>query len=204
MRAARYLTEWQFDRKYGMQTRGRHFTNAAHELHGERRPYQPVPLGRMVRIINSLKLQTKDYWFVDLGSGMGGALVAAARMGFRGLVGVEFDGTLHQIANGNIASLGLRDPELASRITLLHQDASGYEFPVDAPLLVFMFNPFGPNIMRTVMGNLAKNLRVTPRKAFIVYYFPTQGTVVEEISGFSTVHRNERYAVYEYSPRRIE
>jgi hypothetical protein len=58
--------------------------------------------------------------------------------------------------------------------------------------------------MRTVMGNLAKNLRVTPRKAFIVYYFPTQGTVVEEISGFSTVHRNERYAVYEYSPRRIE
>jgi tRNA1(Val) A37 N6-methylase TrmN6 len=158
----------------------------------------------LARIIDSLKLPTADYRFVDLGSGMGGALIVAAKMGFGGLVGVEFDGTLHEIANGNVASFGVRDPELASRITLLHQDATKYEFPEDAPLLVFMFNPFGPDTMRTVIANLAESLQATPRRAFIVYYFPTQGAVVEESSSFSTVHRDERYALYEHSPRRIE
>jgi len=86
---------------------------------------------------------------------------------------------------------------------LLHEDASEYAFPADGPLLVFMFNPFGPDIMRMVMANLAESLRLTPRRAFIVYYFPTQAGVVEEVSGFDTLERNERFAVYEHSPLRV-
>lgn len=199
-RAARYLTEWQIDCQHGMRTRGLYFANSAHELHGERRPYQPVPLRSMVRIIDSLGLRPSDYRFVDLGSGMGGALIVAAKMGFGGLVGVEFDSTLTEIARGNVASLRLRDRELASRITLLHQDAGTYVFPEDAPLVVFMFNSFGPETLRTVMANLTDSLTAAPRKAFVVYYYPTQSAVIAEFPLFVAVVRNDRYAVYQYSP----
>ena len=199
-RAARYLTEWQIDRRYGITTRGRYFTNDTHELHGERHPYQPVPLNRLIRIIDSLGLQPTEWRFIDLGSGMGGALIVAAKMGFRSLIGVEFDYTLTEIARGNVASLRLRDPESASRITLLHQDAGTFVFPDDAPLVVFLFNPFGPETMRTVMTNLTNSLARAPRTAFLVYYYPTESSVIGEFPLFVVISRNAKCAIYRYGP----
>jgi SAM-dependent methyltransferase len=106
--------------------------------------------------------------FVDLGCGRGRALLLAARLPFRTIVGVEFAAELFAAAQANVATLA---PEHRARIRLVHGDASLFEAPAE-PLVVFLYHPFFGDVMRKVARRLTQDVTAHPRPVQIVYLNP--------------------------------
>jgi SAM-dependent methyltransferase len=107
--------------------------------------------------------------FVDLGCGKGGPLYAAHKLGFQRVVGVEFTSRFYEIACDNMKRLGATDVEVRNG------DAADFQFPTDLRLL-FMFNPFGEDVMRDVCLNLAQHVS---NKYLIFYDFPMCRQIIE-------------------------
>ena len=51
---------------------------------------------------------------------------------------------------------------------VIHADAAEFKFPQE-PLVLYFYNPFGPEVLRQVLDNLANSLKTHPRDCFIVY-----------------------------------
>ncbi len=97
---------------------------------------------------------------IDLGCGKGRILCIAAAMGFQRVIGVEFVASWASIARANLARLGL-DAEV------INGDVTTYTFP-DGPLIVYLYDPFGPSVMATVAERLRKRTDLT----WVIYVNP--------------------------------
>ncbi len=93
------------------------------------------------------------YTFVDLGCGKGRALLLAAQHGFRAVLGVELSPALAGIARANTAP--------HPNIQVLTQNAAQAALP-NGPLLVFLYHPFLPALLRRVLTNLLAQQRAEP------------------------------------------
>jgi hypothetical protein len=60
-----------------------------------------------------------------------------------------------------------------TRVELVCGDVTTYHFP-DGPLIVYLFNPFGPAIIRRVAANVLASWKEKPRPVEIVYVNPVQ------------------------------
>jgi len=139
-----------FDQTTGADTSGRLdlrrlAIGSPSRKHG--RDYQGVEPGRFSDALSEIHEDFSTFTFIDLGAGKGRALLLAAQWNFRCIVGVEFSPKLAAIAQTNLGKLNLRMAEV-----VVH-DAGDFRFPLE-PLLVFMNNPFGPEILERVLGNL--------------------------------------------------
>jgi SAM-dependent methyltransferase len=114
--------------------------------------------------LSALPIQHQDFTFVDIGCGKGRALLIAAQFPFRHLLGVEISAEMCEIARANIAKV----PDCAGRISIVNQDATTVTYP-DGPLLLFLFNPFLAPVLRRVLQNLERQIRCSPRPAYILY-----------------------------------
>src|SRR5262249_27445537 len=98
--------EKSFDRRLGISTFGIDTDVAALGATGEHvaqsAGYEPIQLPVFKAIMRAVRLDPRDYLFIDFGSGKGRALVLAARYGFERVIGVEFAPSLHEIAARNI------------------------------------------------------------------------------------------------------
>jgi SAM-dependent methyltransferase len=94
--------------------------------------------------------------FVDLGAGMGRAILLASEFGFKAAVGVELHPALAQIARKNV-SLWRAARRERSPLRVVEGDAVEFALPA-GPVLVFLFNPFGAAVLR----RLLKGWRRTP------------------------------------------
>lgn len=126
--------------------------------------YAGIGPSALVQAIAALPLRPGDFNFVDLGCGKGRAVLIAAQFPFRRILGVELDPELCRIARANVAL----QPDWAARISVLQQDAATVLYP-DGPLVVFMFHPFFPRILRRVLANLGRQLRRSPRETWLLY-----------------------------------
>lgn len=88
--------------------------------------------------------------FVDLGAGMGRAVLLAAELPFRQAVGVELNPALVRIARRNLTVWRASGRALAP-MKILCGDAVEYQLPV-GPCLVFIFNPFAAPVMRRLFA----------------------------------------------------
>ncbi len=94
--------------------------------------------------------------FLDVGAGMGRALLLAAELPFRRVVGVELNPTLARIAQKNL-SIWRASGRARAPMRVVCGDA--VEFPLPAgPCLAFMFNPFGATVMRRLLKGWSKAL----------------------------------------------
>lgn len=188
-RAARYLghddpqhADWlrkkssiddAFDRDLGTQTGGIQDIadlrivgeNASHGL-----SHIASDPDEFVEVMQSLNVDFCKYCFVDLGSGKGRALILAAKFPFRRLVGVEFALELVDQARLNLATPSVAG-RVGGRLELICGDATLYQFP-DEPLVVYLFNPFGPAIIRQVAVNALESWKYMPRPMELVYVNP--------------------------------
>jgi SAM-dependent methyltransferase len=160
-----------FDRQFGVQTAGREepaYLSADATLNHHARPYEPVAPARFHALMAAMpSARWEDYEFVDLGSGKGRALLLASAWPFRGITGVEYSSALHEAAEPNIRAF--RNPAQRCRnIRSVCADAATYELP-DAPLFVFLFNPFDEALMRRVVANVERSLEARPRPIVIGY-----------------------------------
>jgi len=84
--------------------------------------------------------------FVDIGAGMGRAVLLAAELPFRQVVGVELHPALVRVARRNL-SHWRRAGRTRSSVRMVAGDAVDFAFP-PGPCVAFLFNPFGAVVMR--------------------------------------------------------
>jgi len=126
-----------------------------------------------------------SYSFIDLGCGKGRPLLVASEFSFRALIGVELSPALVEAARTNAAILRQKFPERVP-IRIDVGDASLYPFPT-GDLVVFLYNPFGEEVIAKVVVAIESALAAESRSIFVVYYNPAFGAV------FDASHRLTRY-----------
>ena len=166
--------------------------------------YGPSPVFDAERIIRQLPIGFSENVFVDLGCGKGLVLMLAARLGFKRVIGVEFGRNLYEVALANLEKFQQRN---AGRppIELVFGDAVEFVFPATA-LVLYLYHPFGPEVIGKVLDNLRTSLSECPRSCWIVYVNPVHHRVFEDCD-FLVMHTaeigresGEPYALYRYLP----
>jgi hypothetical protein len=129
-----------------------------------------------------LPIRHQDFVFVDFGSGKGRAVMLAAALPFKRVVGVEFAEALHRTAEENVEQYRKRKPG-ATRIELLCMDAVEYELPGE-PLVLYFYEPFLETIMDSVMQRVRIAVERVPRPVYVVLYRGTSLADVVAKAGF--------------------
>jgi SAM-dependent methyltransferase len=140
-----------------------------------------------------------QYTFIDMGSGKGRVLFVAAEYPFRKVIGVEFSNALHEEAVANLKRYRYSGRRCAD-IEPVHVDARDFEFP-DDNLVIYMFNPFGPEVMERMLANLERSLERHPRHAIVVMLWPDHSDVVERMAIMRVYKKTRRHHIYEAGAR---
>ncbi len=127
------------------------------------------------------------YTFIDLGAGMGRALLLAAEFPFRSVVGVELNPTLARIARRNLA-LWRAAGRALSPSKILCRDALDFAFPA-GPCVAFLFNPFGAPVLRRLAALWARVFAARPNQLDILYVNDEQRAVLDSRPGFTRLFR---------------
>lgn len=108
-----------------------------------------------------------DYSFIDIGAGMGRAMLLAAGMPFREVIGVELNPILAETAQKNIsawqASGRARTP-----MQLVTQDATEFAFPA-TPCVAYMFNPFREPVLKALIRHMEQSFANRPNQLDVLY-----------------------------------
>lgn len=121
--------------------------------------------------------------FIDIGAGMGRAMLLAAGLPFRQVLGVELNPTLARIARRNLTQWRKAGRAIAST-RLLETDATEMRFPA-GPCLCFLFNPFGAPVMRRFLRHAAAGFASRPGQLDILYVNHEQEAELERARGFT-------------------
>lgn len=124
----------------------------------------------------------EEFTFVDVGAGMGRAMLLASEMPFRKVEGVELNPVLAGIARRNAAKWR-KAGSAKSPMRVTCGDAVKFRFP-KGPCVVFLFNPFGASVMRRLLVRVAEAFRERPGQVDLLYVNHEQEHVFEGHRGF--------------------
>ncbi len=136
-----------------------------------------------------------DYTFIDLGSGKGRVLFLAAETPYKKIVGVEFASELHSRAVENIRTYRCAGQK-CDDIQSLRMNAADYHFP-EGNLVVFLFNPFGPDLIKRIIDNLLSSFKASPRHIILILFFPENAGVVDRVPEFIPHRKERRFCIYQ-------
>ena len=187
-----------FDARFGTDTAAPFFGN-------DRTPgayfYVATTASLIYEILSSLALQPDTFAFVDMGSGKGRALLVASEFAFAKIVGIELSPHLHRIAEENIARYTPASQQCTA-FELQCMNVVDYDYGPE-PLVLFLFDPFGREIVRSVVANLEASLSAKPRDVFVVYVYPQFEDVLQSSPALRKVREGgppwrpwSRYVVY--------
>jgi SAM-dependent methyltransferase len=171
-----------FDRAHGVTTQALLMLGQLGEASGgayaHATHYEPVPVeafGELLAFVPEPLVRAAA--FVDVGCGMGRALLLASEQPFKQVVGIELSPALHAIASENLAiACGLvvrcRD------VRIRRGDARRFRFP-KGDLVVFLFNPFDHEVLRAVLDRIVSSRRSGDRVT-LLYHVPVHRDVVAE------------------------
>jgi len=184
------FTRHPFDVEYGVRTSG--LIAGRHLLSGHRHDrHNTAYYGVAPSILQALVARWRrsaqqapldEYTFVDLGAGMGRAVLLAAEYPFRAAVGVELHPTLAGIARKNLAAWRAAGRARAP-MRIRCQDVLEYEFPA-GPCVAFLFNPFGAPVLRRLLKAMAQQFTGREGGLDLLYANPEQEHVLEMEKGF--------------------
>jgi len=156
-----------FDKRFGTDTSAPTFErNQKTSVHF----YVPTTASIIYGILSFLPLEQEKFTFVDMGSGKGRALLVASEFPFSKIVGVELSDNLHRIAEENVKRYKPATQRCAT-FDLKCMDALAYDHG-DEPLVLYLFDPFGREVMQEVVAKLEASLKANPREAYVVYVYP--------------------------------
>ncbi|MFA6155530.1 class I SAM-dependent methyltransferase [Mesorhizobium sp.] len=194
----------EFDREFDTDTEKnvplwRLNIDSANRTQGIR--YQSLAPILIRNAIEALPADLNNFSFCDLGSGKGRVLMVASEYPFKEVIGVEFSHELHIIANNNLRKYRSRK-QARSTVSTLHLDAANYRFP-SGNLVIFLFNPFGESVLRSVLANLERALIQEPRAVWIIYFNAVFASVIEESFLFTRVEAAIPAAVFRHEATAI-
>jgi len=144
----------------------------AHATH-----YEAVPVKELRAMLAALPDDAiAASTFVDVGAGMGRAMMIASEYPFKRILGIELSPALAQIARENLA----RARDLATRcrdVRLVRGDARRRTFPA-GNLVVFLFNPFDGSALRETITRIAGS-RAAGDTVYVLYHTPVHREVLE-------------------------
>ncbi len=177
------LRRHPIDLQYGTDTSGLVDPPIAHRdahLVGQLRPYmgsQPTIIRRALDTLGDIA----GYTFIDIGCGKGRPMVVASEYPFALALGYDISADLVRIANENSVVMARHYPQRPP-IRALHANAAELRFPA-GKVVVFLFNPFGPELMAELLDKLESALaNGTIEHLFIVYDNPVCGAVFDASS----------------------
>jgi hypothetical protein len=195
----RSIEEWWFDTTRHVRTAGDVALPDAAKVVGEIRDsemYMPVRAANAHAALRDMPCtDLSEYTFIDMGSGKGRMLFVAAEYPFRKVMGVEFSDDLHEQALANIGTYK-HERQRCRDIASIHADAAAVEFP-DEKLVIYMFNSFGPEVMKRMLANLERSVMRSPRHVVMVMLWPERAEVVAGMPWMKSYRETRRYHVYE-------
>lgn len=123
----------------------------------------------------------EQFTFIDIGAGMGRAMLLAAELPFRAVHGVELHPALTRIARRNLAAWR-RSGKARSAMRLHQSDACEFRFPA-GPCLAFLFNPFGAQVMKRMLRHVAASFADRPGELDLLYVNNEQEGEIESQPG---------------------
>ena len=139
---------------------------------------QPSCLRAAIRSIPGLERSH----FVDLGCGMGRALIVASEFPFAGIMGVELSSALARTAARNIRAVATRH-SWRPAVTVCEGDASEVAFP-SGYLVVFLYHSFGSALVERVARRVAAHVG-DDGEAFFIYENPVHGAVLDAMAEYT-------------------
>ena len=211
--SVRACEDWWFDTSRRVQTSGLVGRPPASKIVGEMRDshiYGPVRAANAHAALRDLPLggarngeagggDYSQYTFIDVGSGKGRVLFVAAEYPFRKVIGVEFSNALHDDAVANLKRYK-HPARRCADIEAVHADARDFEFP-DDNLVIYLFNPFGPEVMERMLANLERSLERHPRHVIVVMLWPQFSDVVERMPIMRVYKKTRRHHIFEAGER---
>jgi len=177
--------EFRYDRRMGIDTAGYIETldlGLSAEDAERGMPYGATPPRIAKFLIEKIASRTRDFTFVDVGSGKGRVLLIAAGYPFHRVVGFELSRMLNDVAAENVRQFVARNPN-AAPITLVTGDAARLPLP-DGPLVLFLFNSLGPEAVKDFAASVKASYLAAPRKIICIYYNTAHPAAFEEIGIF--------------------
>jgi len=182
------VTGWLFDRWLGVETRkcvDRFDLDVDASLRAYAWSYEPCGYPRFRRIMKMVPAAPEGLTFVDIGSGKGRQLIAAALHGFPRVIGVEVSPALHVAAQRNVAAFRIRK-STGAQIILENVEATRYVLPRETCLL-FMFNPFQEPIVRRFLASIKGQVRGRTEPLYVAYVHPTVREAFDESNLFEEI-----------------
>ena len=191
LRVGEGFTRHPFDEEFGVRTSGlvagRHLKSGhLHDRHAT--AYYGVAPSVFRALVRRWQRSRpsgaiEEFSFIDVGAGMGRAVLLGAELPFRQVVGVELNPTLVRIARKNLAVWRAAERARAP-MKMVCRDAVEFPLP-QGPCLAFMFNPFGAPVMRRLLAAWKKTLAGQARQLDILYVNNEQERVLEQQAGFA-------------------
>ncbi len=163
-----------------------------HQAHAE--DYQPSPSGVLDDILTGLDLDPKSLVFIDIGAGKGRVVCLAAGYPFQRVIGVELIPSLVSDCRVNLAAFSA-PWQRCTHLECVEADAAEYRFP-DAPLVVYLYNPFRPPVLRRLQQRLRDSFARSPRAIWILYYMPVHRHHFDGDPAFRVVEEARDWVVY--------
>jgi SAM-dependent methyltransferase len=191
------FTRHPFDLEFGVRTSGliagRHLSSGhRHDAHNTAY-YGVAPSVFRTMVVRWRQSKPAapidEFTFVDLGAGMGRAVLLASEYPFREAVGVELHPTLARMARKNAAIWRAAGRPLAP-MRMICADAVDFRFP-DGPCIAFLFNPFGAPVLRRLLSKLARNFAGRASELDILYVNNEHESVLERQAGFQRMFQGE-------------
>jgi hypothetical protein len=129
------------------------------------------------------------YTFIDVGAGMGRAVLLASTYPFRAVLGVELHPTLARIGRRNLAVWRAAGRALAP-MRMHCRDAAEFTLP-PGPCVAFLFNPFGAPVLRRLLRAWSRALTERAGQLDILYVNNEQEKVFERETGFVRLFRGQ-------------
>ena len=164
LRAA--LTGAAYERKLGGVRTSDHVMLEELGLEGpDRFEYRPSPWRELRKVLPPSEVGPDDV-FIDLGCGMGRAVLLAARYPMKRVIGVELSDDLARIAQENVDHA--RENLVARDVEIVQADVLEYELPDDVTI-VYLYNPFTGDIFARALEQILASLDRRPRRMRVIY-----------------------------------
>ena len=132
----------------------------------EQHDHMPMGYTHIWAALRAIPVEPRLCTFIDFGCGMGRAIVAAATLPYRQIIGIEISDQLLGLAKRNIDGMRCRK---TADIRLIAADASRFEIPATVNLMYF-YNPFRGHVLEKVVENIRASFEQTPRPIHIVFF----------------------------------
>ena len=176
-----------------------------------RRTNRALPWIGLWRTLRHLPSSPTDV-LVDFGCGAGRVVCGSARVGFARVIGIDLDPAFTALAERNVSSL--RGARAVCEIVV--GSAAEYRVPDDVTS-VFLYNPFGGDVLRAALKRLVESVDRSPRRVRVAYVNPREREILDAMDRFEPVgqlhlswrpnadwRRTQLVLLYDLIPRGVE